>query len=367
MGPDHLAVYLSNSCNLACSYCYVSVNQGPPVHLSIDALKRSIDYFLEKVDGPSKKITFLGGEPFLNWPLFQDIAVYAREKGGPGIILQTFTNGTLMSAERLEFLERYEVHTTISLDGRKGTNDKHRTYFKNTQRSVFDDVISKIKDLPKDNLGVSLVFTHDTIGDFLGNVDYFYKMGFWRITFNPELYDVWPEEKLEIMRAQLRGLTRYYRLILEKNMRPFQIQILYSIMENAGKNKAGLKWWHDCHNVVLGPEGQFYACDKPLALPIGAAKDQQVGNAGAGMDWDRRGAQYKEAIDYIQERGWGKDETFCPMGVYFYAKEAGKDPEPMLKNFHRVADVFAEGLLELVSELEAHPVFQDIYVNARVV
>ncbi|MBI3554091.1 MAG: radical SAM protein [Elusimicrobia bacterium] len=352
---------------MACSYCYVSVNQGPPVHLSLAALKRSVDYFLEKVEGPSKKITFLGGEPFLNWPLFQDIARYARARGGPGLVLQTFTNGTLMSPERLVFLDSQEVHTTISLDGRKAANDKHRVYFKNKERSVFDDVMGRIKGLPKDNLGVSLVFTHDTIDEFLSNVDYFYKMGFWRITFNPELYDVWPERKLSVMRAQLKGLTRYYKLILEKNLRPFQIQILYSIMENAGKNKAGLKWWHDCHNVVLGPEGQFYACDKPLALPIGKAEAQHVGNADTGMDWAKREGHYAEAIDFIEQRGWGKDETFCPMGVYFYAKEAGKDPEPMMANFHKVAEVFADGLLELVAELESHPVFQDIYVNARVV
>jgi uncharacterized protein len=367
MGPDHLAVYLSNSCNLACSYCYVSVNQGPPVSLSLDALKRSVDYFLDKVDGPGKKITFLGGEPMLNWRLFQDIASYARERGGPGLVLQTFTNGTLMSAERQEFLDRHEIHTTISLDGRKSSNDKLRVYFREKDKSVFDDVIAKIKDLPKDNLGVSLVFTHQTIDDFLGNVDYFYKMGFWRITFNPELYDVWPEEKLDIMRAQLKGLTRYYKLILEKGMRPFQIQILFAVMENMRKNKEGLKWWHDCHNVVLGPEGKFYACDKPLSLEIGKAPGQFVGDAASGMDWGKRRGIYDEAIEYIEKKGWGKDEVFCPMGIYEFAKEAKKDPEPMLNNFHKVADVFAEGLMDLVTQLEGHPVFQDIYVNTRVV
>jgi hypothetical protein len=70
----------------------------------------------------------------------------------------------------MRFLDEVEVHTTISLDGRKASNDKLRVYFREKDRSVFDDVIAKIKDLPKGNLGVSLVFTHETIDDFLGNV-----------------------------------------------------------------------------------------------------------------------------------------------------------------------------------------------------
>lgn len=367
MPPDHLAVYLSNSCNLACSYCYVSVNQGPPVHLSFGALKKSVDFFYEKVPGAAKKITFLGGEPFLNWPLFQDITRYARERGGDDVVLQTFTNGTLMTPEKLKFLNEYDVHATISLDGRKTTNDKHRVYFKAEDRSVFDDVMERVKDLPKDHLGVSLVFTSETVDQFLSNVDFFYQMGFGRITFNPELYEIWPEEKLQALRAAMGGLKRYYRMILEKRMRPFQIQILFSVLENGPKNKAGIKWWHDCHNVVLGPDQEFYACDKPLTFPIGQALDQQVGNAEKGMDWNKRGAHFSEAIRYIEEKGWGKDEYFCPMGVYFYSKEANQDPLPMMRNFHAVADIFTQGLVELVSELQGHPVFQDIYVNTRVV
>lgn len=367
MAPDHLAVYLSNSCNLACSYCYVSVNQGPVVRPAFEQLKSSVDFFLEKIDHPHKKITFLGGEPFVEWPLLTKIARYAREAGGKDLVLQTFTNGTLLCAERLAVLNELEVHVTISLDGRKATNDKHRVYFRAKERSVFDDVLARLEGLDKSRLGVSLVFTSDTIGEFLGNVDYFYKMGFGRITFNPELYEVWPEDKLALMRAQLAGFSRYYKLILEKGMRPFQIPILYAVLENARQNKAGVRWWHDCHNVVLGPDQHYYACDKALTFPIGEAKDQRVGTIEKGMDWAARRTHFDRAVKDIEAEGFGKDEYFCPMGVYFYSEEAGRKPTELLSNFHRVAETFSDGLLAMVSQLESHPVFQDLYVNARVV
>ena len=367
MALDHLAVYLSNSCNLACSYCYVSVNQGPPVSLKFEQIKESIDSFYAKVAAPKRKITFLGGEPFLNWPVFQRAATYARETGGEDVVLQTFTNGTLLTPDKLDFLDRAGVHVTISLDGRKADNDKHRVYFKSTERSVFDDVLARLDVLPKENLGVSLVFTSETIDHFLGNVDYFSRMGFGRITFNPELYEAWPEAKLEVMRASLRGLTRYYKQILASGRRPFQMQILFAVMESLEQNKAGVKWWHDCHNVVLGPEGSYYSCDKPLTLEIGKAAAQRVGDAARGLDWDKRGGILAEASAFVEKDSGGRDEIFCPMGVYLYAKEAGQDPRPLLANFHRVAEVFAEGLSELVAECSRYPAFQELYVDTRVV
>jgi sulfatase maturation enzyme AslB (radical SAM superfamily) len=367
MALDHLAVYLSNSCNLACSYCYVSVNQGPPVSLKFEQIKQSIDSFYAKVAAPNRKITFLGGEPLLNWPVFQRAATYARRMGGDDVVLQTFTNGTLLTPDKLSFLEETGVHVTVSLDGRKADNDKHRVYFKSTERSVFDDVVKNLEALPKTNLGVSLVFTSETIDHFLGNVDFFHRMGFGRITFNPELYESWSTAKLDVMRASLRGLTRYYKRILESGQRPFQMQILFAVLESLDANKAGLKWWHDCHNVVLGPEGAYYSCDKPLTLEIGTAKAQRVGDAERGLDWDKRAALLAEASAFVEKDSGGHDEIFCPMGVYFYSREARQDPRPMLANFHRVADVFAEGLAGLVAECGNHPAFQDLYVNTRVV
>ncbi len=364
--PDHLAVYLSNSCNLACSYCYVSVNQGPAVRPTFAQLKQSIDFFLNDVDHPHKKITFLGGEPFVEWPLLTKAARYAREQGGDELVLQTFTNGTLLSPEKMEVLNDLDLHVTISLDGRKSANDKHRVYYRAKDRSVFDDVMGRLEGLDKSRLGVSLVFTSATVEEFLQNVDHFYRMGFGRITFNPELYELWTEARLDVMRAQLRAFRKFYRLALEKG-RPFQIPILYAVLANDESNKKGVKWWHDCHNVVLGPDAHYYACDKALTFPIGQAKDQRVGSVEKGMKWEPRREHFDRAIAGIERAGYGKDEYFCPMGVYFYSEEAGREPTELLSNFETVAATFSEGLLGLVDDLKDNPVFQDLYVHARVV
>lgn len=367
-GPDHLPVYLTNRCNLACSYCYVAVNQGPPARLDFEGLARAIDEFLG-ADPADKKITFLGGEPFLDFELMARAARYVRDKAGDAVVMQTFTNGTLLTPERHETLRGLGVHVNISLDGKSEVNDLHRVFHgdKEGRRSVLREALERLEGLPKDNLGVSLVFTSGTVDRLLENVDYFYRLGFPRITFTPELYERWPEDKLKTLGVVLAGFRRYYHKILAGGARPFQIQILFSVLENHPRNLAGERWWHRCHNVTLGPDGEYYACDKALSFPVGRAASQRTGGAGRGLDARARDEHYARAIAYIEERGWGGEEYFCPMGPYFYSEIAGEDPEARLENFHRVSKIFSDALLGLIEDNKALPAFRRLYEDLRVV
>jgi hypothetical protein len=201
----------------------------------------------------------------------------------------------------------------------------------------------------------------------LSNIDAFHRMGFGRITFNPELYEEWPEESLRVMRKALSGLARWYKALLDAGTRPPQIQILYSVMQNLEANRTGERWWHDCHNMVLGPDGRYYSCDKALSYPTGTAKDLQSGGVAAGMDWGARESQLRDFVGWIEERGGGDKEVFCPIGVVAHAKQGGRDPERALKSFRRAADAFAAGLTELVELCAGHPMFEEIYADVRVV
>ena len=366
MPLDHLAVYLSNSCNLACSYCYVAVNQGPAARLNLEKISRAVDEFVAKVDPDKRKITFIGGEPLLDWPLFVEAARYARKAVGPRGVLQTFTNGTLLTPDKVAFLDEVGVHCTISLDGKKDVNDLHRVYHKTKERSVYDDVMERLRPLDKKNLGVSLVFTAATVDRLLSNVDAFHKIGFGRITFTPELYEAWPEEKIAVMRAVLKGLTRWYRALLDAGVRPPQLQILFAVLEAVENNAANPSWWHDCHNMTLGPDGHYYSCDKALSFPVGKAAGLRMGTTEKGADWDESRRQLEGPTEFIEAQGEGAGQVFCPIGVVDHANVAGRDPAAALKNFRRVADVFSEGLQELVARCAGHPVYEEIYGRARV-
>lgn len=360
-------MYLSNSCNLACSYCYVAVNQEPAARLSLPQIRAAVDEFCAQVPAEGRKITFIGGEPLLDWPLFVSAARYARETAGPRAVLQTFTNGTLLTPEKLAFMNDVGVHCTVSLDGRKSDNDRHRVYYKTTERSVFDDAMERLAPLDKSNLGVSLVFTAATVDRLLSNVEAFRALGFGRITFNPELYEHWPEEKIAVMRRALTGLAKWYKALIDSGTRPPQLQILFAVLESLEHNRAGERWWHECHNMTLGPDGHWYSCDKALSFPVGAAEDLRSGTPEAGTDWAARDAQLGEHVKWIEAQGGGDKEVFCPIGVAAHARHAGRDPRAALDNFRRVADAFAAGLGELIALCGKTRAFEDLYVRARVV
>ncbi len=365
MALDHLAVYLSNSCNLACSYCYVAVNQGPAARLDFDAVRRAVDEFVARVSPDKRKVTFIGGEPLLDWPLFVESARYARRAMGPSGVLQTFTNGTLLTPSKISFFEEVGVHCTVSVDGRKEDNDLHRVFYKTVGRSVYDDVMERLRPLDKSRLGVSLVFTARTVDRLLSNVDAFHRMGFGRVTFNPELYEAWPEEKIEAMRLALKGLSRWYRALLDAGVRPPQLQILYAVLEADEQNAVDPLWWRDCHNMTLGPDGRYYSCDKALSHPIGTADGLVSGSAQTGMDWAGRQERLDDPAALIESSGEGAGHVFCPIGVVEHARLAGRDPAPALKNFRRVADAFSVGLHDLVSRCSGHPVYEEMYGRAR--
>lgn len=366
MPLDHLAVYLSNSCNLACSYCYVAVNQGPAARLSLDKIQRAVDEFVAKVPPERRKITFIGGEPLLDWPLFQEAARYARAATGPEGVLQTFTNGTLLTPDKVAFFDEIGVHCTVSIDGKKEDNDRHRVYYKTTERSVYDDAMERLRPLGKSNLGVSLVFTSATVDRLLSNVAAFHEMGFGRITFNPELYEVWPEAKIAVMKKVLLGLSRWYRALLDAGVRPPQLQILYAVLEAVENAQTNDRWWHDCHNMTLGPDGKYYSCDKALSFPVGHAADLRAGDTEKGVDWTERQRQLDDPTAFIEAEGEGSGQVFCPIGVVDHARQAGRDPGAALKNFRRVADAFSEGLQDLIRRCEGHPVYEELYGRARV-
>ncbi len=261
----------------------------------------------------------------------------------------------------MNFLERYEVYTTISLDGKKDSNDAHRIFVGNPKASVLESVLQRLENVPKKNLGVSLVFNSENVGQLLSNVDFFYRMGFGRITFTPELYELWPVGKKEVMQRVLVGFRKYYRTLLEGNVRPFSIPILFSVLENLPKNKAGERWWHNCHNLTLGPDHHYYACDKALSFEVGTVKEQRMGTIESGFNDATWRKHYDRAIAYIENNGWGADESFCPMGPYFYSEIAKEDPLPRLKNFHDVSNIFAQELLTLIEENKSNSVFRELY------
>ena len=356
---DTLEIFLSNRCNLACTYCSVQVNEGRAAYLDEAVLLKAVDYFFARSGAPRKAVNILGGEPLLQFPLLQRLARHARDKS-PEAVIDVTTNGTLLTRERYDALAALDVRVTVSLDGLRTTNDGQRVFHGDRDGSVHAAVTERLRDLPVDRLGASLVFLSGNVDRLFQNVYYLARLGFGRINFQPEFYELWAPERLETFRRQLRLVADHY-IDSFRGGRPFVIPMLLNVL-NPARARSG--WWKQCHSLVLGPEGQFLPCNRSMGLVQGGRRSAAVGSAAAGADWEGRRRSYEEAAGRLAE-ALGPEEAydFCPMGMVFSGR-LGEDPERGMRNFQAVSRVLSEGLMSIASRLRGTPEFDALYGTA---
>lgn len=341
--PSSLAVYLSNRCNLACPYCYVAVNQGAAVSLNFDGLKRGLDYFLSRAPASGRKVSFLGGEPLLNFPLMERAVDYIRASAGNRPAVHLFTNGTLLNRRRLDFFLDRGVDVVLSLHGGGGTG------LKNPSRA---------------GLGASLVVTPQSAPGLLRRIDRLYREGFRKISFSPDAACFWRVEDAGRFLTAMEGFLRYYTALARGGAELFEISNIYEALEEAlGRRAAALS---PCDHLILAADGKFYACDKMLGLPLEQLSFGQVGSPEVGLDARGRDAYFKEALDACAgAEGSRRSSCHCPVGTYTLWKLNLGRPSGGLRarvgSFRRVSEIFSGGLSRLAGELKDNPAFRRVH------
>ena len=127
----HLTLFLTQSCNLDCVYCYGGAGEyGNRTQMSEATAFRSVDWLIaQSGDRKEIKVAFFGGEPLLNFPLMKAVAGYGKRKAdqtGKKLKFTVVTNGTLLDDEKIDFLCALEMTAQISLDGSKEIHDMQR-------------------------------------------------------------------------------------------------------------------------------------------------------------------------------------------------------------------------------------------------
>jgi uncharacterized protein len=147
---DTLVLFVTNHCNLACSYCFERAGGGHNrKNMDLETLKRSIIYFLKNFDHPGViKICFFGGEPLLNLsllkesiPLFNDLAVQYQVRFAYALA----TNGTIMNDEILDFLIKNDINVQVGMDGLETTHNLYRKFIDG--RDTYQTVVANVKKL----------------------------------------------------------------------------------------------------------------------------------------------------------------------------------------------------------------------------
>lgn len=155
IGKIHIMyLILTNTCNLACRYCFLENNpnyRSTRMTMSHDIAIIAIEEFctyLEKNNIDDGLIVFYGGEPLLNYQIIRTVVEYAKKRSVK-IKYSIITNGTLINPEIADYFKENHVNIGLSIDGIKEIHDKNRP-FKSTGEGSFDSS-EEARKLLRDN------------------------------------------------------------------------------------------------------------------------------------------------------------------------------------------------------------------------
>lgn len=117
---ESISIELTKRCNLECKYCYSRTNkEDEKYELSTQQL---IDFMKRFKESNGRRVLLTGGEALLR-PDFKKLVLAAK---GLGLIVDLFTNGTLMTDDMAKFISENINLVNMSLDGPRSYHDKIR-------------------------------------------------------------------------------------------------------------------------------------------------------------------------------------------------------------------------------------------------
>jgi sulfatase maturation enzyme AslB (radical SAM superfamily) len=123
-----LIVFVSEACNLRCSYCKVSsmitAPQKTPTdrHRIVAAIQEAAKATPGQVD-----VIFYGGEPLLEFEAIDTIChEVSASPAGERVFYSMTTNGTLLNERMLAILLHHRICVGVSIDGNPLTHNAHR-------------------------------------------------------------------------------------------------------------------------------------------------------------------------------------------------------------------------------------------------
>lgn len=308
--PLDVDVCVTSSCNLACDYCYTRRMRRISGAGRLDAagIKRAVDIlagdrnFQARHSGRAN-LVFLGGEPLIEFAALREAVKYVRSRPAP-FSLSVTTNGTLLTAEKMDFFAANDVAVYVSLDGRKSTNDRHRRFKNRKAGSVFDAVTETLESLFADarfrkHLRISPTFTGDTVRRMADSVDFISGKFGVRAETGIDIYGDWGRAGRAGLREALRKIRLKFLACLKRAsgeagddffdvVCPEDDMIgVPSVWErSAGYNELATG------AVTLFSDGRFYPCD--LAFLPALDKKHCVGDIKTGLDFDKLDALCSE-------------------------------------------------------------------------
>ena len=289
---------VTKECQLACKYCYL-VGKNSKERMSFDVAKRAIDYILSNRELFYEKsviFDFIGGEPFLEIDLINEICDYIKitlyETNHPWFNSYRFnfsTNGLMYHESKVQkYIQKNRQHLSIgiTIDGTRQKHDLNRVY-KNGKGS-YDDVVKNIPLWLEQFPGAStkVTISSDDIPYIKESVLHLYKLGIKEVNINCVFENVWKDGDDLLFEEQLIQLADE---IIANDL--YKDYICSFFQKNIGRpldhSLQNENWCGAGRMLAIDAKGDFYPCTRFAQYSLREKTAIIIGNIRDGINTNR--------------------------------------------------------------------------------
>ena len=323
---------VTDKCNLACTYCY-QINKSTRV-MKFEYAKKLIDMLLEgdeKLGGyvdistsPGIILEFIGGEPFLQVELIEQICEYFMDKAiemchpwATKFCISICSNGVLYFEENVQrFLNKFrdKISFSVTIDGNKELHDSCRV-FPNGAPS-YDLAVAAANDWISKGyqMGSKITIAPGNLDYLFDAITHMVDLGYDEINANCVYEKGWTPEHATKFYYKLKQIADYW---LDNNI--VETHYLSLFIETFFKPKSEndlQNWCGGTGNMLsMDPDGYLYPCIRYMESSLGDEREPlRIGHIDEGIGQTKCTKDCLNCLNHIDRRTQSTDECFyCPI------------------------------------------------------
>lgn len=332
MATMEITFQVTNACSLACSYCY-QINKGVEV-MPFEIAKNFIDNlfdgkykgYVSAEEKPFVVLDFIGGEPFLEPELIEQICDYFYDKAielchpwAEHSMISICTNGVHWFEPAVQhFINKYQekLSLSVTIDGDKELHDSCRRF--PDGRPSYDLAIAAAMDWINRGgyIGSKITIAPANLKYMNQAIKHFINTGYREINANTVYEWGWNIDYAKEFYWKLKEIADY---LLEEDL---EQEVYLSLFEERLGQPKTLKdtetWCGGVGNAMLAidPQGRLYPCLRYMDSSLGQYQEPMVfGTVDEGIGKSKIYANRVACMGCITRRTEMCDECFyCPIG-----------------------------------------------------
>ena len=325
---------VTDACNLRCTYCY-QINKQTH-RMSFEVAKKFFDMIIEATpedneyinpeNSPGLVLEFIGGEPFLEIELIDQIVDYAISRmialnhpWANRFMLSICSNGVLYFDPKVQaFIKKHKEYLSfsISIDGNKQLHDSCRIFPDGS--GSYDIAIKGVKHFREyyhGYMGSKMTLAPSNIKYAYDAVTNLIDLGYTEIHLNCVYEEGWTNADATILYEQLTKIADH--LIEDRNLFDNIYLSIFDEFMFKPKNVESNENWCGGTGAMISCDykGDIYPCIRYMESSLGdTAKPLKIGNVYDGIMQTPEDVETVRQLRAITRRSQSTDKCFfCPI------------------------------------------------------